>query len=258
LNRAPHHGGFTLLELLVALVLLVTAMTIAVGSFSTMLRAWEQGTQAIDELHHGDFVMEQLVSGLRSAAFFKSTPDKYGFWLEDRESGPYPNDVISWVASGTAFIPRDSYLTKGMHRLEVTIEDNEDGDPAFAARAFPHLLDHDEMDDVEPWYISSVVKGIDCKTYNIEDEDWEDEWEDTNAIPSIIQVTLYMDPLEEYGDPVEITRMIRIPVAPAVTGAVNQIAGRGDDGGNGSPANGDDTQQQDNGNNDGGVDIQKN
>lgn len=207
------------------MVLMVTAMTIIIGTFSTITRAWEQGSKAIDGLHHGDFVMEQLVSALRSAAFFKSAPEKYGFWLESRESGSYPNDKISWVTAGTAFIPRDSYLTRGLHRIETTIEDNKDGDESFAVRAFPHLADPEDAGDVDAWHISSIVKGLDCKVYNTEDEVWEDEWEDTNALPSIIQVTLYMDPLEEYGDPVEITRMVRIPVAPAVTAAVNQAQG---------------------------------
>ena len=225
LNNNRHTAAFTLLELLVAMVLLLTAMTIIISTFSTITRAWQQGSKAIDGLHHGDFVMEQLVSGLRSSAFFVSAPEKYGFHLESRESGSYPNDIVSWVSSGTAFIPRDSYLTKGLHRIEVTIDDNEDGDPAFSVRAFPHLADPDETDQMESWSVSTIVKGLDCKVYNTEDELWEDEWEDTNAIPSIIQVTLFMDPLEEYGDPVEITRMIRIPVAPAVTAAVNQAQG---------------------------------
>lgn len=207
-NRA----GFTLLELMVAMVLLVTAMTMIVGTFTAVLGAWRRGNEMLEDLHHGDFVMDQLVSGLRSAAYFETSPGKYGFRLDDRESGDYPNDMISWVTSGTAFMPRNDPLTKGLHRLVVTVENNDDGDAAVAIRAYPHLAEDVEDDDPDPWFVSTEVKGLDCRVYNLEDEDWEDEWELTNSIPRLVEITLFMDPIEEYGDPVELKRVVEIPL----------------------------------------------
>ncbi|MBN1268233.1 MAG: prepilin-type N-terminal cleavage/methylation domain-containing protein [Kiritimatiellae bacterium] len=212
--------SFTLIELLVALTILVTAMTIIWGTFSTTVNAWRRGGELLDDLHHGDFVMEQLVSALRSAAFFATAPHKYGFRMEDGGSGLGAGDEFSWVASGSTFIPKESPLAQGLHRLVVTVEPNDDGVASFAVRAYPHLADEDKMTPPDPWYISSVVKGIDCRTYNVEDEAWEDRWEDTNALPSVVEVTLYMEPIEEYGDPVTIRRLVEIPVAPVVTQAV--------------------------------------
>ncbi len=201
------------------MTLLVTAMTIILSTFTVTIRAWGNGTALLEDLHHGDLVMEQLVSALRSAAYFDNRPDKYGFHLKDRSYGSYPGDLISWVVSGTAFMPPDSELANGLHRIVVSIEDNEDGDASVAVRAFPHLAEIDDEDE-DPWFVSSVVKGIDCRVYVMEEDeeesegDWEDEWEDTNSIPSIVEITLYADPLEEFGDPVEIKRLVRIPVAP--------------------------------------------
>lgn len=57
--RRPH--GFTFIELLVALAILVSAFALVFTIFTTTLRAWNQGTEALTRLHHGDFVMEQLV-----------------------------------------------------------------------------------------------------------------------------------------------------------------------------------------------------
>jgi prepilin-type N-terminal cleavage/methylation domain-containing protein len=211
-------SGFTLLELLVALVILVTAFTIIWSSFSATINAWRRGSEALDDLHHGDFVMEQVVSALRSAAFFSTAPHKYGFHLRDRDAA-YPNDMISLVVSGTVFIPEGSPLAQGLHRLVMTVEPNDEGEDAFAVRAFPHLAEIDD-DEEDPWFISSVVKGIECRVYNIEDEVWESDWEDTNSIPSVLEVTLYMEPTKQYGDPMTIKRLVEIPIAPAVTQAV--------------------------------------
>jgi len=210
LNR-DNQRGFTLIEVLCAVAILATAMSVILGTFTVTVRAWERGEEALEDLHHGDYVMEQLVSAMRSAAWFGTSPGKYGFHLEDRGE----NDMISWVTSGTAFLPQESELAHGLHRLTVSIEDNEDGDRAVAIRSFPHLADLED-DETEPWFVSSVVNGLNCRIYNIDDEDWEDDWEDTNAIPSIVEITLFMDPLEDGGDPVTIKRMVQIPVAPAV------------------------------------------
>ena len=213
MNRGKQvNAGFTLLELMVAVVLLVTAMTMIVGTFTAVIKAWRRGDELLQELHHGDFVLDQLVSGLRSAAFFSSAPDKYGFHLEDQSSGPYDNDIISWVTSGTAFMPKDSPLTKGMHRIEVTVESNDDGEPAVAIRAYPHLADEEDIEEAEPWFVSTEVKGLNCRVYNLEEEDWMDEWEFTNSLPRLVEITVYLDPLEEFGDPVELKRVVEIPL----------------------------------------------
>ena len=214
--------GFTLLELLVALAILTAAFGIIWSTFSSTVKAWTRGTELLDDLHRGDFVMEQLTSALRSAAFFRTAPDKYGFWLKDRGSGDDSHDEISWVTSGTAFLPPDSPLANGLHRIMVTIEDNKDGDPAVRVKAFPHLAEVDpDSVEVEEWFVSTEIKGLECKVYNQEDEDWDEEWEDTNSIPTLVSITLYMDPIEEYGDPVELKRLIEIPVAPDINDPVN-------------------------------------
>ena len=119
------------------------------------------------------------------------------------------------MTSGTAFIPNDSHLAEGLHRLVINIENDDDGDPSVAVRAKPPLTDEDD-DEGDPWFVSGVVKGIKCRTYDFEDEVWEREWEDTNSVPRLLEITLYMDPLEEFEEPVTLKRLIEIPVAPKV------------------------------------------
>ncbi|HBA84827.1 MAG TPA: hypothetical protein DCZ95_12100 [Verrucomicrobia bacterium] len=229
-------SGFTMLELLIALAIMSAAFAIIWSTFSATVRAWTRGSELLDNLHHGDFVMEQMVSALRSAAFFSTAPDKYGFHLKDRGTGRDAADVVSWVTSGTAFLPPDSPLANGLHRITVTIEDNRDGKPSVCVMAYPHLADIDEGSvETEKWFISSEVKGLECQVYNKEDEDWDDEWEDTNSIPRLVQITLYMDPLEKYGDPVKLERLVELPVAPPLDAAVTPEGSQGAKEGEGNP-----------------------
>lgn len=236
-------SGFTLLELLVALTILVFAFAIIWETFSGTVRAWQRGGQLLDELRHGDFVMEQLVSALRSAAFFRSSPGRYGFRLETGSAGSYPGDKLSWVTTSSAFIPPDSPLAKGTHRIIFSIEDNDDGDPAVCIRAYDPLLEDEDTVAIDRWFVSTEVQGIQCRVYNPEEENWENSWEgeQTNSLPSLVEITLYMDPIEEFGDPVKLKRVVEIPIAPAVTNAVQATGTAGGENtgaGDGAPAAG--------------------
>jgi hypothetical protein len=165
------------------------------------------------------------VSALRSTAFFTTAPGKYGFRLESN-GGNYPRDRLSWVTASDAFMPPDEPLANSLHRLVVSIENNEDGQDAVAIRALPHLADTEE-DEVKPWFISSEVKGIGCRVYNPDTQSWENEWEDTNSVPSLLEITLYMEPVQEYEEPVKIQRLVEIPIAVGVSNAVNTTAAAG-------------------------------
>lgn len=219
-SAGPRKQGFTLLEVLVAVTLLATAFTIIWSTFSTTLTGWRRSTEFLDRINHGDFVIDQIESTLRSAAFFPNRPDKYGFWLDSKGGGNAPRDTISWVTSGSGFMKPDDPLANGLHRIMISVEDAPGGDSGLAVRAFQHMQKEIEKNDVDPWFISSRVVGLDCRPYNFEDEDWDDEWEDTNAVPSLVEVTVYMEPLERNEQPVRLQRIIEIPVAPAVTSAV--------------------------------------
>lgn len=226
-SRRRSAAGFTLLELLVALAILVFAFAIIWETFSGTVMAWQRGTQLLDELRHGDFVMEQLVSALRSAAFFKGNEGRYGFRLETGNAGSYPGDKLSWVTTSSAFIPPDSELSKGTHRIVFSIEDNEDNQPSVCIRAYDPMLEDEDTMEIERWFVSTEVQGIQCRVYNLEEKIWENSWEgeQTNTLPSLVEITLYMDPVEEFGDPVTLKRVLEIPIAPAVTNAVQADAG---------------------------------
>jgi len=232
LVRPRKRRGFTLLEILVAVTLLATAFTIIWSTFATTLDGWKRSSEFIDRINHGDFVIDQMVSSLRSMSFFPNRPDKFGFWLDSKGGGDAPRDTISWVASGSAFMLPEDPLSRGLHRIMITVEDNR-GESGLAIRAFQHLKKEIEKDDVDPWFVSSRVMGLDCRVYNFEDEDWDDEWEDTNAIPRLVEITLFMEPVEKYEPPIKLQRIVEIPVAPAVTGAVRvaeSAPGQGTDG----------------------------
>lgn len=214
--------GFTLLEVMIAIVILAIAMTVAGQLFSAVTKAWAGARIVMDRTHHGDFALGQLTSALRSMAFSENKPDKYGFRIEDNSAGE-GESTISWVTDSSAFVPPNDALAHGRHRIEVGAGEDEDGVEGLVVTVWPYLADEEEVEK-KSWLVSENIKGLRCRMYDTkkDEEGWRDDWEYSNAIPGLIEITLYAEPLREHDDPVEFRQIIEIPLGPAVTNEVSE------------------------------------
>ncbi len=217
--------GFTLIEILLALSLLSVISVVTYLTFNTSLRAWKKGTSMTDNLHHGDYVVEQLEMALRSMYYPESRPgNMYGFWHEDNGSDESASDVISWVKLGTSLVGADCSFVDSPHRVKFYLDTDDEGRSVVTVKAWQLLGQPEEFDpeeDVEAFHLSRKVIGFDCRAaYRIMDDeiDWSDEWEETNRIPTVVEITLYLEPAEEGGEPALMTRIIGIPVGPRTRG----------------------------------------
>ena len=219
--------AFTLIELMVALTLVVLASTMVCMTFAAVTKSWRRGTAMADDLHHGDYVMDQLALALRSAYCPNAGgghPD-YGFRLEDNGSGAEAFDSISWVKRGYALTGSNSPTVSGPHRVEFLMAPHgDDGQLAPAVRIWrPYALAEDfDPTALEPVILSSRISGFDCRVATNRgasgvsaEWDWLDTWEDdaTNRLPHAVEITLYLAPKEEGDEPMAMRRAVSIPVA---------------------------------------------
>ena len=215
------NSGFTLLELMLAVAILAVISTLAYVSFSTITTAWKKGMILSEDLHHGDFIMEQLVMAIRSAYYpdAAGTGGSCGMIMEDRGAGERAGDTLSWDTLGGALVGKDSKLAGSPHRVKVSLETTPEGKQAVAVRGWrlhgqPESFNPEQL---QPAYLSTRVVGINYRMAyrKTGDEiDWLDTWEDTNRLPTVIEVTLHLDPLDPKEAPVELKRVFSIPVAP--------------------------------------------
>jgi prepilin-type N-terminal cleavage/methylation domain-containing protein len=210
--RRPRRRGFTLVEILVSLAILVAATVLIFGSYHQVLRIKRKGEVLLDRARQTDWVMDQLVTALRSTVFLDNNPRLCGFWLED-DDDRHPADVISWITSSAAFMPPQSQMAYGLHRIFLSIEDDEHGQPALHATAHPYLTDSeaDDYEKPESWLISRRVVGLNCRVYDAFNEEWADEWEKENSVPSFVEITLFVQAAEEGAEVREITRVVQVP-----------------------------------------------
>jgi hypothetical protein len=227
--------AFTLLEILLAVSLMALICTSTFMSFNVVIRSWQAGTKMSESLNRGDFIMDQLVKGLRSAY----TPNKsgspdYGFILVDNGEEIDSADSISWVKIGPALVGRNSSFAETPHRVVFTLSEDEDFDDCLPATIKAWQIvglpdDFDEEDDIETTLISRDTLGFNCRVkdpeQNLEDElvagdnheiEWLDEWENSNSIPELVEVTLFLKPAKEGDEPMELKRLVSIPIVAKV------------------------------------------
>lgn len=220
-GRRAGQLGFTLMELLLALTILSVITTAAYMTFSTVTMAWKRSMTMSENLHHGDFVMEQIVMAIRSAYYPDNGVDgDYGFWLDDDGEGAGSWDKISFVKIGPSLVGRGERFGEGPHRVEV-YGNNDDDVTGIRVKAWG-LLDQIEdfdPDELEPRILSTYVQGFNCRVRDPEMEEdaeeieWIDEWEDTNRVPLSVELTVYVEPVEEGREALEVKRIIELPLA---------------------------------------------
>ena len=223
--RTIIRDGFTLLEVLLAVAILSVIATVTFLSISSATRAWTRGMEITDSLHHGDYVIDQLVMGLRSAYYPQAGNfADYGFEHVDDGDGPSARDSVSWVKVGDALVGSSQRFSLAPHRVAFEVLDDGDGSVA-AVRAWQILgqVDDFDPDEVEPLELSRRVVGFDLKMASIEeleedDIEWLDEWELTNQLPVVVSITLYVQAPEEGDDPIELRRVVELPCAPLSRG----------------------------------------
>lgn len=204
-----------------AVSILAVVTTVTYMTFSVVATAWKRGTEMADNLHHGDFLADQLVMALRSAYYPQAREPtfSYGFWLDDNGDGQGASDAISWVKLGSSLVGDDCDFAGSPHRVRFAVEAGPGGEPAATVR---YWRLHGQMEGFRPEQsapnavLSERVTGFNCRCMDRKDLDemeWQDEWKETNRVPCVVELTFYLRPLEEGGDPVELKRIVEIPVA---------------------------------------------
>jgi len=204
---------------LISVSILAAIVTVTFLCFSAATTAWKKGQKLSDNLHHGDFIIEQVVMGLRSAYFPEGSAVRgtYGFWNEDGGEGEGAQDWISWVKLGRALVGDDCPFAGTPHRVKLALANDDDGKTRVAVTAWRLHGQPDDFDpaEIEPTYLPANVRGFNCRAaYRKVDGviEWLDVWEQTNRLPTLVELTFYLEPLEEGEQPVEVKRLVRIPL----------------------------------------------
>jgi prepilin-type N-terminal cleavage/methylation domain-containing protein len=238
--------AFTLVEILLAVVLLGVVTAVTMMTFNAVTHGWQSSTDYLDKMQRTDFALNQVVSGLRSLYYPHGGEQSYdyGFYLFDNGDGedPRSSDVIEWSKRGSAIVGSKSAAADTVHRVQLMVL--EEGNHDFAetievtglyARHCPDvtLRPKNNPDDIDfsfqndemyqPVLIADGIAGFNCRVLKdkekVEAEHdeslFEDTWETSNAVPYKVELTFYLadpDGRAYRSAAAPIMRIVRIPL----------------------------------------------
>lgn len=207
-------SGFTLLELMLALLIMALVLTMVYSAFSAGSRACRFGSERAQIFHTARMAMQDILQAIENIDF--GTNDGYRVLGEPGggggRSGSVPCDTLEFA---TTLAPRfvDERWYAGQSRVRYVVShdvQDENGE------VVPHVLekwvtDLDDIDFQNPYIteLSRNVAGLQF-TYLSEDdesEEWDSDRED--KLPETIRVTLYVEePQAERIHPLRSAAMI--------------------------------------------------
>ena len=224
--------GFTMLEILLAIMILSIMTIISALVFQTVVHNWTLATDMADNMQRVDYITAQVTYALRSAYFPTSekTTEADGFMLlnHNENNDPDESDVISWTKLGPAIVGRNSRFARSPHRVTLFVRSERDADEEHPAGLIAQVIgedkfrpdDFDEDDETNwDWFLlGSQVQGFNCRVLDKNEPfshgmaNWQDIWDTSNAIPRRVQLTFWMKPVEEDKDPYPVVRVLEIPL----------------------------------------------
>ena len=252
--------GFTMLEIMLAIIILAIMTIVSMWTFRTIVRNWGLATEMADNMQRVDYALAQVTSALRSAYFpldGKAT-EADGFMLIDNnpDNDPEESDTICWTKLGQAIVGRNSRFGASPHRVKLYVHTENDrmerGATAYQRNKLgkkappeeyglvadvngeekfrPEDYDEDEDDDTEYYTLGPNVQGFNCRVldkdqpFKDDRANWSDTWDTSNCIPRRVQLTFWMKPVDDNKEPYPIVRVVEIPLWDVSQNPVNVSA----------------------------------
>ena len=204
-------AGFTLVEVVLAVMILGLIIMAVYGIWSVALKGWNRGGEASAVFQRQRVVMEALSELAHSAVYFSSAPDLYAI-IGTRT--PNLGDSVSFVTAADAFLPPSEANDLGMRRVTISLERDEYQRTYLAIVNQPALIADDKSKrDLQTHVISMDVSAFYVRYLDPRDGTWAEKWEETSLIPAAMEFTVVFGQPGDTLAPVTVTRGVDLPVA---------------------------------------------
>ena len=221
-SRKPARWAFTLVEVLIAIGILSMVITAIYACWSAVLRSSKIGGDAAAKVQRSRMAVRCMEDALTYARMNAAHPDLY--WFEG-ESGD--NARLSFVARLPESFPRGAkFGDLVLRRIEFSVVPGEDPRRQLVVRQAPLLMEFDEDEANYPLVLARDVEEMTVEFWDPSEEDWIDEWTETNMIPPMVRLTLATAALKGNMRVKDETTVLVSPACralqPAFQGAVRQ------------------------------------
>lgn len=188
LRRTKSHRGFTIVEILIALMMLMVIITGIYASWISILKGSKIGLDAAKEVQRKRIASRVLQDALMCAQLYGANEAHYAFMADT--SNP-EMAALSFVADLPDSFPRSGrYGDEKVRRVTFTVEPGKNGLNNLVMRQTPILRLMDQSEEENPLILAKGVQIFGIEFWDNAIMDWGAEWLRTNSIPPLVRVVL--------------------------------------------------------------------
>ena len=188
MNKINHSGGFTLIEVIIAMSLLAIMMLLLFGSMRICVQNWDAGERKMREVGRMAEVQNFFKRHLTAIKPLQNnfTEDEPEFTFQgDKRSLQF---VSSLPASAGRF---------GLQLFSVALKKNEDDNQVIAVSITPFFpAAEGEEWKIEEVIIAEQIETLEISYYGVEklgnEAEWHEEWEN-DSVPDLIKVAIELE-----------------------------------------------------------------
>jgi prepilin-type N-terminal cleavage/methylation domain-containing protein len=238
--------AFTLIEVMIAVAIFSMVVAAIFSIWTLILNSTRTAQQAAAQVQRERIAIHTIEDSLTFIQSFQASPQYYSFVVDNGES-----PTLSYTSRLPYDFPRGGrYEGFPVRRLIFTVEPppnpgnafvENTGEKDLVMRQYPILTGMDPDEQAAPLVLARNVQKFSVECWDTNTDEWADEWETTNSIPTMIRVDLELgrntDNFGSSAPAFSVSRIITVPcqmmpTAVQVPNGVNRGAGAGGGGNN--------------------------
>jgi prepilin-type N-terminal cleavage/methylation domain-containing protein len=207
------HAAFTLVEIMISIALLALLIGAVYSTWMLILRSAQVGQSAAAQAQRERIAVRTIEDSLMCVQSFQASMKYYTFVVQNGDAAE-----LSFTARLPEVFPRNGKFGDfNVRRLTFALEPGADSQNNLVLRQNPILMDLDKDEQAYPLVLARNVKKFAIECWDPNKLDWADEWDNTNAIPTMVRVSLEMGGTTASGNTTAVLSFSRVVAIPSIT-----------------------------------------
>jgi len=212
-TRTLHRrAAFTLVEVMLAIAIFSIVLAAIYGTWRAIIGATRSGQIAAEEVQRKRVALRCLEQAVTYTEMFAANADYYAFVAENGSAA-----TLSFVARLPKDFPRSGrFGDLAVRRVMFALEPAPEGGNNLVMRQAPVLSEFDLDEQEHPLVLMHHVRKMEMEFFDLQAQDWVDQWDQTNQVPKLIRIEITTDDLRDSFDGSEQIVQVIAPASAAV------------------------------------------
>lgn len=187
-TRQRRAGGFTLIEVMLALGLLMMVLAVIYSTWMAILRSKQACDKAARNAQRSRIALRAVEDALRGVQVFQQNMQRYYGFIADTSGDFGYLSVASRLPD--SFPGSGLFGDQSLRRVTFQVENGTNGSPQLVMRQYPLLLATNRVEEAYPIVLATELTDFMFEFWDARRSEWVGEWLYTNQLPPVVRFLL--------------------------------------------------------------------